>query len=167
LVVGCGPIGALVIAVLKRAGAGEIIAVDMYEKPLQIAAAVGADRTLLTTDADAIALADADVVVESSGNYRGLASAVRGATRGGRIVMVGLPPAGEQPALVSLAITRELELMGSFRFNSEMDAVIAALADGSLRVDPVVTHEFGIEDALEAFAVARDSAISGKVLLRF
>jgi L-idonate 5-dehydrogenase len=57
--------------------------------------------------------------------------------------------------------------MGSFRFNSEMDAVIAALADGSLRVDPVVTHEFGIEDALEAFVVARDSAISGKVLLRF
>jgi L-idonate 5-dehydrogenase len=41
------------------------------------------------------------------------------------------------------------------------------LADGSLYVDPVVTHEFGVADALQAFAVARDSATSSKVLLRF
>jgi L-idonate 5-dehydrogenase len=45
--------------------------------------------------------------------------------------------------------------------------VIEALADGSLQVAPVVTHEYAIEDALEAFSVARDAAISSKVLLRF
>jgi L-idonate 5-dehydrogenase len=31
----------------------------------------------------------------------------------------------------------------------------------------VVTHEFPVGDALEAFAIAQDSAVSGKVLLRF
>jgi L-idonate 5-dehydrogenase len=31
----------------------------------------------------------------------------------------------------------------------------------------VVTHEFTVSDALQAFAVARDSATSSKVLLRF
>ena len=167
LVIGSGPIGALVVAVLKRAGAAEIVAVDMYEKPLEIATAVGATRTVLATDADAIAAVDADIVIESSGSYRGLASAVRGATRGGRVVMVGLLPSGEQPALISLAITRELELVGSFRFNDEIDEVIAALADGTLFVDPVVTHEYAVADALEAFETARDSARSGKVILNF
>ncbi|MET1005381.1 MAG: L-idonate 5-dehydrogenase [Propionibacteriaceae bacterium] len=167
LVVGAGPIGALIIAVLKRAGASEITAVDMHELPLENARQLGATRTLFATQADEIAAVQADVVLESSGNHRGLASAVRGAARGGRVVMVGMLPSGEQPVLVSLAIVRELELVGAFRFNDEIDDVIAALADGSLYVDPVVTHEFDAADALEAFSVALDSATSSKVLLKF
>ncbi|MET4704809.1 L-idonate 5-dehydrogenase [Frigoribacterium sp. UYMn621] len=167
LVTGSGPIGLLIIAVLRRAEAAEIIATDMFETPLAIATAVGATRTLLATDADAIAAVDADIAIESSGSFRGLASATRGTTRGGRVVMVGLLPSGEQPALISLAITRELELVGSFRFNDEIDEVIAAIADGSLDVAPVVTHEFPVEESLKAFTIANQPAVSGKVLLRF
>jgi L-idonate 5-dehydrogenase len=167
LVVGAGPIGTLAVAVLKRAGAAHITAVDMFDKPLEIAAAVGADAVLKGDDAAAIAAVEADVVIESSGNRFGLASAINGAVRGGRVVMVGLLPSGPQPVPVSLAITRELELVGSFRFNGEIDEVIAALADGSLYTDPVVTHEFPVSQALAAFAVARDAAVSGKVLLDF
>jgi len=167
LVVGCGPIGALIVAVLKRSGASEIIAVDMFELPLETARAVGATATVHATDADAIAAVDADVAIESSGNHRGLASAIRGTTRGGRVVMVGLLPSGDQPVPMSLAITRELELVGCFRFNDEIDEVITALADGSLDVGPIVTHEYPVADALEAFHVASDSANSGKVLLSF
>ena len=80
--------------------------------------------------------------------------------------MVGILPTGDQPVPISLAISRELELVGAFRFNDEIDQVIAALADGSLVVDPVITHEFGIEDTLTAFATAMDASVS-KVLLRF
>lgn len=167
LVIGCGPIGTLAIAVLKRAGAARIIAVDMYAKPLEIAMALGADEVITAGDMDAIVAVQADVVLESSGNHHGLASAIQGATRGGTVVMVGLLPTGAQPVLISLAITRELELKGSFRFNNEIDDVIAALADGSLKIDPVITHEFPVEEALEAFGVARNSSESGKVLLSF
>lgn len=137
LVIGSGPIGALAVAVLKRAGAASIVAVDMHDKPLEIARAAGAYEVLKGDDAKAIAAVDADVVIESSGSHHGLASAIKGATRGGKVVMVGLLPSGPQPVLISLAITRELELLGSFRFNDEIDHVISALADGSLFVDPV------------------------------
>jgi L-iditol 2-dehydrogenase/L-idonate 5-dehydrogenase len=34
-------------------------------------------------------------------------------------------------------------------------------------VDPVVTHTFGLDRGLEAFEVARNAAVSGKVLLDF
>ena len=167
LVIGSGPIGALAVAVLKRAGAGRIVAVDMHAKPLEIAAAVGADQMLAAGDAEAIAAVEADVVIESSGNHHGRASAIQGAARGGTVVMVGLLPTGPQPVLISLAITRELDLKGSFRFNDEIDDVIAALADGTLHIEPVITHEFPVEAAVEAFGVARNSAESGKVLLSF
>jgi len=167
LVIGSGPIGALAVAVLKRAGAARIVAVDMHPKPLEIAAAVGADEVLTATDTDAIAQVQADVVIESSGNHHGLASAITGAGRGGTVVMVGLLPTGPQPVLISLAITRELDLKGSFRFNDEIDEVITALADGSLHIEPVITHEYPLADALHAFEVAKDSTTSGKVLLSF
>lgn len=167
LVIGCGPIGALAVAVLKRAGAARITAVDVHAKPLEIAAAVGADAVLQAGDADSIAAVQADVVIESSGSHHGLASAINGAARGGTVVMVGLLPTGPQPVAISLAITRELDLRGSFRFNNEIDDVITALADGTLHISPVITHEFPLSQGLAAFEVARNSAESGKVLLDF
>jgi L-iditol 2-dehydrogenase/L-idonate 5-dehydrogenase len=81
--------------------------------------------------------------------------------------MVGLLPTGPQPVLISLAITRELDLRGSFRFNDEIDEVITALADGTLNIGPVITHDYPVTNALEAFDTARNSAQSGKVLLNF
>jgi len=167
LVIGCGPIGALAVAVLKRAGAARITAVDVHAKPLEIASAVGADHTLQAGDADAIAAVQADVVIESSGSHHGLASAIQGAGRGGTVVMVGLLPTGPQPVLISLAITRELDLRGSFRFNNEIDDVITALADGTLNIGPVITHEYPLSQGLKAFETAKNSAASGKVLLNF
>lgn len=165
LVIGSGPIGALIVAVLKRAGAREIVAVDLYEQPLAVATALGATRTLHANDTEAVSTVQADVVNESGGNFRGLASAIRGAARGGRIVMVGLQPTGDQPVPISLAITRELELVGAFRFNDEIDQVISVLADGSLSVEPVITHEYPLTDALNAFAVAKGSSADHAVAL--
>ncbi|WP_299035943.1 L-idonate 5-dehydrogenase [uncultured Pseudokineococcus sp.] len=167
LVVGSGPIGALVVAVLARAGAAHITAVDLHEAPLVVARAVGAHATLRADDAEAIADCQADVVVESSGHHLGLRSALAGAARGGRVVMLGLLPAGDQPVTIATAITRELELVGSFRFADEIDDVVGALADGSLAVEPVITHEHDVADAPAAFERAKDSSTSSKVLLRF
>ncbi len=167
LVVGAGPIGALVVAVLARAGAAEVVAVDLHEAPLARARELGATRAVLATDAEEVAGVDADIAIESSGSPRGLGAAIGATTRGGRVVMLGLLPPGDQPVPVSLAISRELELVGSFRFNDEIDEVIAALDDGTLHVEPVITHEFPITDALAALDIARDPARSGKVLLTF
>lgn len=167
LVVGAGPIGALVVAALARAKAAEIVAVDLHDAPLERALALGATRTVRAADGAEVAAVDADVTIESSGSAPGLAAAIGATTRGGRVVMLGLLPPGDQPVPVSLAIARELELVGSFRFNDEIDEVIAALADRSLQVEPVITHVFPIADALEAMEVASDPARSGKVLLTF
>ncbi|MBO0982641.1 L-idonate 5-dehydrogenase [Rathayibacter sp. SD072] len=167
LVVGSGPIGALIVGVLRRAGAAHITVVDVLENPLAIAQLVGADRTLLAGESAAIAATDADIAIESSGNPRGLASALSGTTRGGRVVMVGLPPTGDQPVPLSLAITREIDLVGSFRFLDPIDEVLAAFADSSLGIDPVITHVFPVEQSEEAFRIAGDASVSGKVLLDF
>ena len=165
--IGSGPIGALVVALARRAGAASISVVDLHEHALRQARALGADRVLRAPGEAEIADIQAEVVFESSGAVAGLDSALRATRRGGRMVMVGLPPGGPQPFAVATAISREIDLIGSFRFVDEIDEVLAALADGSLRVDPLITHEFGYEDAEQAFDVASDPSRSTKVVLRF
>ncbi|PXY28163.1 L-idonate 5-dehydrogenase [Prauserella muralis] len=164
LVTGAGPIGALVVAVLRRAGAAEIVVTDLHERPLRVARELGATRTRLGTAPEDLG---ADVAIDSSGAAAGVATAVRALRRGGHLVLLGLPPAPEQPFLSGLVATRELTVAGSFRFHAEMADVIAAMADGSLAVDAVISHEFPLAEAEQAFAVARDATASGKVLLRF
>lgn len=165
-VIGAGPIGQLVVAAARAAGAARITATDLHPLPLEIAAAHSAEP-VHAADADAIARLHADVVIESSGTVPGLAAAVSAATRGGTVVLLGLQRAGDVAAPMAAAITRELSLLGSFRFAAEFDDVLAALASGMLDVSGIVTQEFGAADALEAFEVAADPSRSSKVLLTF
>jgi L-iditol 2-dehydrogenase/L-idonate 5-dehydrogenase len=167
LVVGCGPIGLLAIAVLRTRGARRITAVDLHDRPLSVAKEVGADVVLKHPDDADVTAIEADFAIESSGSHRGLDTAIRGITRGGAVAMVGLLPSGPQPVQIALAIARELDLLGCFRFNDEIDDVIAALADHALRIAPVISHVKPWESAREAFTIAADPTISSKVLMRF
>ena len=167
VVVGCGPIGALAIAVARRAGAAGIVAVDVSQSALDLAQRCGATELVDGRDATAVAAVDADLTVEASGTAPGLGSALAATTRGGRVVLVGLPPPGDQPVRIAHAVSRELELVGSFRFHEEMDQVLAAMGDGSLEVSPVVSSTYPARSALQAFDAARRPDTGGKVLLRF
>ena len=165
-VIGAGPIGQLVVAVARHHGAADIVATDLEELPRRIARTLGA-RAVDARDADAIAGLHADVVIESSGTVPGLAAAISAAARGATVVLLGLQRHGDIAVPLATAITRELSLVGSFRFGDEFPAVVAALADGSLSVDGIVTHRFPVDQAVEAFAVAGDASASSKVLLSF
>jgi len=165
LVTGAGPIGCLVVAALRTAGAAEITVTDLHEQPLAIAASVGATRTLLATEStDDLRV---DVAIESSGSPAGLAAAIAGLHPGGRLVGLGLLAHGQAPVAVNTVITRELEYVGSFRFDTAICDVLGAMADGSLFVDPVVTAVRPVDDAAEAFALAAAPERSCKVLLDF
>ncbi|MGH3691963.1 MAG: alcohol dehydrogenase catalytic domain-containing protein [Microbacterium sp.] len=166
VVIGAGPIGQLVAAVAQRGGASSVTVTDLQQRPRDIAAARGI-RAIDARAEEEISGLHADVVVESSGTVPGLAAAVSAAVRGGTVVMLGLQRGGEVPAPMATAITRELTLRGSFRFDAEFDDVIAALADGSLDVRGIVSQVLPVEHALDAFALAADPASSCKVLIDF
>ena len=167
LVIGAGPIGSLVVAAAKRAGAAKITVTDLFDGALDRARELGADEVMKAPSAEEIAPVQADVTFESSGSWRGMDSAINGTVRGGTLVMVGMLPPGEQPINISIAIARELHMVGCFRFNDELDEVIQAFADKSLFVDPVVSHVLPLEQAVEAFETAKDASVSCKVLIEF
>ncbi|WP_285035273.1 L-idonate 5-dehydrogenase [Plantibacter sp. ME-Dv--P-095] len=165
LVLGAGPIGLLVIAAAVRAGATAVTASDMREEALHRAATVGAE-TLLLVGRDTVADESADVVFECSGAPVALTQAVRAAKRAGTIVQVGMLPDAASPINLAPMLAKELTIRGAFRFSTEIDEAIAFLAESDL-LDRVVTHVLPAEEAVDAFAVARDSSRSAKVLLAF
>ncbi|EFL27881.1 L-idonate 5-dehydrogenase [Streptomyces himastatinicus ATCC 53653] len=67
LVSGAGPIGALAIAGLRHAGAAGIVAADLQDFPLTVAAAVGAGETVNLSAGDSVPESSFDVVVEAAG----------------------------------------------------------------------------------------------------
>jgi L-idonate 5-dehydrogenase len=81
------------------------------------------------------------------------------------VVSLGLLPPGDSPFPGNLVVTRELDLVGAFRFHGELREVLAALADGSLAADAAVTHTIPFGRAVEAFELAADPQRSCKVLL--
>lgn len=165
LVNGAGPIGALCVAALKHAGCGELWASDLSPRALEIASAMGADHMVNPGQGQELP-AEVDIAVDASGASRAFGAVFLALVRGGRFVQVGNLPGQEVPVNLGQLVTREIEYVGSYRFIDEITDAVAAMAAG-LDVDPILTHEFGIDDALEAFAVAADrSTGSSKVMLR-
>lgn len=164
LVNGAGPIGLLTMAVAKHLGAASVTATDLSPAALAIAASIGADRTV---DVSTSAVdGEFELVIEASGAPGALGSVLQSTARGGAVVQVGNLPAAPVAAVLGDLVTREIVWGGSFRFVDEMTEAINLLAAGLL-VDPILTHEFTIDEAHKAFDVAADrSSGSSKVLLR-
>ncbi len=166
MVTGAGPIGCLVVAALRAAGAAEVTVTDLVDEALVVAAAVGATRTIRVDDPRPEWPQEVDVAIEASGSAAGLASCLSQVRRGGTVVQLGLLPPGHTAVPANLIATRELTLVGAFRFDREFADALRLLADG-LPVDPVVTHVYPAAEAVEAFDLAGDRRRAGKVLLDF
>ncbi|MCM3660454.1 zinc-binding dehydrogenase [Georgenia satyanarayanai] len=163
LVTGAGPIGLLTAAAALAGGAAEVTATDVLPGPLGRARSLGVHATVDVSREEVPAEAY-DVVLECSGVPASINAAFRAARRAGVHVQLGMVP--DEPKGLNLApvISKELTVHGSFRFRDEIDAAVALL-DAQPGIEQVVTHELPADQALEAFAVARDSEASGKVLV--
>jgi L-iditol 2-dehydrogenase len=122
-VVGCGPIGLLVVALSRLAGASAIVATDPQRHRLEAAAALGAARTLEATGSDEdgpAMLATSggrgfDVVFEASGEAAAVECAIAAARPGGQVVLLGIPPDNRTAFTASVARRKGLTLRLSRR----------------------------------------------------
>lgn len=162
LVCGSGPIGLLSIAAALAQGAREVVATDVLPGPLERARRLGASGTI-RVDAEEIPGEAFDVVLECSGIPEAINAAIRAARRAGIVSQVGM--VANRPAGINLAplLSKEVHLRGSFRFNDEIDTAIRLLAEQA-EIESIITHAYPADKIVEAFDMARDSDVSGKVI---
>ena len=163
LVSGSGPIGLLAAAGAIADGAVEVVCTDLLDGPLARATALGATGTI-KIGTDELPDSYFDVTLECAGVPQALHSLLLATRRAGIIVQVGNLPNETRSINLAPLVSKEIQLRGTFRFNTEIDDAIAMLA-AHPEIEQVVTHVLPISDVAQAFEIAADSEISGKVLV--
>jgi L-idonate 5-dehydrogenase len=171
LVTGCGPIGALLIAGLRRAGAAQIVAADIADLPLACALEMGADQSInLAQNPKGLAPFAAnkgffDVMFEASGSEKALVSGLDVVAPRGVIVTIGL--GGNIALPLNTLVGKEIDLRGTFRFHSEFAVAVAFLNQRLIDGQPVVSDIVDFDQANDAFVLAGDKRQSMKVQIAF
>jgi L-iditol 2-dehydrogenase len=166
-VLGCGPIGLLIMQVLKAAGAGEILACDPLPHRRAMAEKLGAER-VADEVASLVEWSDGGcpLVLEATNSPFGFRDAVRAARIGGRIVLVGIPDGDTYTLPAADARRRGLKIKFARRMGDVFPLAIRLLAAGKVAVRSIVTHRVALEEAPGVFAALADDVPGyGKVLI--
>jgi threonine dehydrogenase-like Zn-dependent dehydrogenase len=168
LVLGDGPVGLLILMLLRQAGVETVVQVGGRSGRLKLAAELGATVTLdhrqfaenLDEQLRAIAPAGFANVVEASGSGSGARSALEAAGKGAHMVIMGDYAQQRADFRWNTILHKEIELMGSNASAGGWDeAVRLAQLDGVFGqgMDRLVSHRFLVEDYRAAFALVREA----------
>ena len=151
-VIGCGPIGLLLIGVLKAAGASSVLAVEPLAHRREAAARMGADQ--VCDSAAAPDEAGVDVAFEAAGNDEAVGLAMASVRPGGRVVLAGIPGDDAIRFGASLARRKGLTIAMVRRMNEVYPRAISLAERGVVDLGSVVTSRSGLGEVREAFAEA-------------
>jgi len=162
VVIGAGMIGSLIIQSLRAAGCGQIIAVDLDQKRLDLACKLGADKGLESDSIDVLAKVfdltynrGADIAFEVVGFTPTLTLAIQCLRKGGSLTLVGnLSPRTEFP--LQSVVTRELTLNGSCASRGEYPACLDMIARGVIDVDAMISAVAPLADGASWFQRLHD-----------
>jgi len=169
VILGLGTIGQLAAQWARILGAGQVIGVDIVPEKLELARALGFERTIQASPerstADAVkALTNglgADLVIEAAGHPATYNDALDCARPLGQVVWMGnlsgdltLPK-----ARVSSILRKQLTIHGTWNSDisllpcHEWAAALEFMAEGRLNLGPLITHRFPLARIQEALAM--------------
>jgi L-iditol 2-dehydrogenase len=152
-VVGCGPIGLMVIQVARSAGAASIVAVEPLAHRRAAAARCGADVVLSPAEAKASDL-HVDVSFEVAGNDDAIGTSMVLVRPGGRVVIAGIPDDDRTSFPAGLARRKGLTIAVVRRMKEAYPRAISAVERGVVELDWLITSSIPLDDVAEAFRVA-------------
>ncbi|MEO6397305.1 MAG: zinc-binding dehydrogenase [Tepidiformaceae bacterium] len=162
LVMGAGPIGLMTLLWLKKEGVRHVTVSDYAETRRELASRLGADLVINpaeTNVADAVLAAGgsaAPVVFECVGVEGTIQLAMELVDRGGRVVVVGVCMK-EDKIFPMVGINKQLSLKFVLGYTpAEYAEALAALADGSVTTDPMITRTVTLDELPAAFAALAD-----------
>lgn len=157
-ILGCGPIGILLMQSCKALGAASVLVTDVSDYRLSVARSVGADYAVNTGETDmeqalrdAFGSDKADVIYDCAGSDITMGQEIRCARKGSTIVLVAV---FSKLASVDLAVLNdhELELNTSMMYRHEdyVDA-IRLVSEGKVQLRPLMSRHFAFRDYLKAY----------------
>jgi L-iditol 2-dehydrogenase len=163
-VAGLGPIGLLLVQVLRAAGASRVIGFDPLPHRREAAQRLGAD---LAADPATVPPAEglaalggdgADVAFEMAGTNEAVELAMALTRPGGRVVLGGIPGDDQTTFRASVARRKGLTIAMVRRMNEVYPRAISLAASGRVDLGAVVTGWFPLAKAAEGVAAAAGRA---------
>ena len=171
LITGAGPIGIMATAVAKHVGARHVVITDVNKYRLELARTMGATKAVNVLDTELsevmidLGMTEGfDVGMEMSGVPSAFNSMLENMNHGGKIAMLGIPPADMSIDWTKI-IFKGLEIKGVYgREMFETWYKMASLIQSGLDLTPMITHQLPIDDYQQGFELMA-SGKTGKVIL--
>ncbi len=174
-VFGAGGVGLAVIQGARIAGAGMIIAVDVFEQKLAQARELGATHTVDASKEDPVGAIrqltgkGVEYAFEAIGLKKAAEQAFECIRPGGTATVIGMIPVGQKLELEGSMFLWEKRIqgctMGSNRFKVDMPKYVDFYQRGLLRLDEMITRRGRLEDVNEAFRAMKAGEVARTVLM--
>jgi len=175
-VVGCGGVGLNVIQGAALCGAEMVIAVDVAPHKLELAKQFGATHVINPADGKIVeqikALTDrkgCDYVFEAIGNPEVIQDAFYAVRRGGKLVIVGVPPLRAPLSFPAYAFPLdEKGVIGSYygspRFRFDMPRILDLYMAKKLKLDELVSRRIRLDEINDAFEWMEKGEVARSVI---
>jgi 2-desacetyl-2-hydroxyethyl bacteriochlorophyllide A dehydrogenase len=178
VIFGAGPIGLSLLQVLKYRGLQDIVVVDLAQRRLDAAQAMGAiavradDPELTsrliehhgTTSFFGMPMPGSSVYFEATGVRAVFERVVATAGPGSRICLTGVHKEAATIDLVML-LAKEVAIIPAMGYDQEFEEVMAMLQAGAFDPGVMISHHFALSEIEAAFAMARDPHNAIKVMI--
>jgi 2-desacetyl-2-hydroxyethyl bacteriochlorophyllide A dehydrogenase len=160
LLFGAGPMGCLVLQVLKTCGVSPIHVVDKINSRLDLAKELGASITHQISNTDELAYllksTNFKIVVDATGISEVLQNAFLYVKPRGKIWVFGVVPPDEINHFSPYEVFRkDLTIIGSFAVNQTFTESISLIKSGGIHLSPLISHQIPLSKFNEAFDLAQ------------
>lgn len=152
LVIGAGMIGLLTLQAARAAGCTRVLIADVDATRLKLARQVGGDEILHCSGTELVTEVlrltggkGVDLAFEAVGRNETVAAAIESTRKGGTVTLVGnIAPEVTLP--LQKVVTRQLRLQGSCASSGEYPEAIELIANGKIKVKPLITAVASLEE---------------------
>lgn len=166
LLFGTGPIGLVLMQMLRHRGASRVVVVEKQSSRLELAEELGASHTLLADASTSASLRELapdgfSIVVDATGVPAVIEQALNYLRPYGRYLQFGVAPRGKTVPIEPFKLFKnDWTILGSFALCYTFEPAIALLASGVVDVKPLISHTLPLEQFQEGFdAFARGESL--------
>lgn len=156
-IVGCGPVGLLILQLVKQMGASKVYAFDKFDWRVEKAREYGAEAWNVD-QVDALEVLKestngrgADVVLEVAWADESIQLAIDMVRIGGRVVLVGIPGDDRLMMQHSTARRKGLTIRMARRMKHTYPRAIELATSGKVDLDGLVSHHYPLDETAKAF----------------
>jgi 2-desacetyl-2-hydroxyethyl bacteriochlorophyllide A dehydrogenase len=164
LIYGLGPIGLLMLQLVRHGGGSQIVCVDLKPDKLALAKQLGAGETIAAgLEADAalreLAPLGFDAVIDCTGVPAVVENSLTHVRDEGKVLFFGVNPPDARIQLSPYDVYRkDLEIYGSFALRYTFHEAIDLMRAGSVAVKPLLSERLPVERFQEAMNLAASGA---------